>query len=307
MDYFKSKGFWLKGALHVHSNFSDAQLHIDRIIELYKKQGYDFLVITDHRKINNVYKKRKDIIIIEGMEIDDCHMIHVVTVGVKKPLVERTKTVPEMVRFAKENSGFYFLAHPYWSDLRTDFKYFKDFYALEVLNAGTEIDIGRGCSEYFWDSALSDGHKLNAVAVDDTHQRHADYCLGWVNVKVKEKNQNNIIKSLRKGHYYSSAGPKIIDISINKKPVLGKIKNALYNPSCAFPPKCTGTISVKTSPCKQIRFICNTDWGVIFTAKNKKGIQLAEFQLRGEETYVRIECIDFEGRKAWSNPIYISK
>ncbi|OGS21951.1 MAG: hypothetical protein A3J83_00830 [Elusimicrobia bacterium RIFOXYA2_FULL_40_6] len=307
MEFFKSKGYWLKGALHVHSNFSDGSWHIDELIKIYKDHGYDFLVVTDHRKVNKLYNKVDDFVIIEGTEIDVPGMLHIVLVGAKKDFdANVVKTPEEAIEFAKANSEFFFFAHPYWSDKRTDFQHTGSFHTLEVFNAVAEMDVGRGYSEYFWDAALTDGHKMNAVAVDDSHQRNMDYCLGWVNVKVKEKTQKDIIEALQKGHYYSSIGPEIIDISVTQKPVLDKIENAIYNSFHAVAPKdgCTGSIQVKTSPCKQIRFICETDCGSVFRAKDKNGIQLAELQLRGEERYVRIECIDFDGNKAWSNPLY---
>ena len=30
-----------------------------------------------------------------------------------------------------------------------------------------------------------------------------------------------------------------------------------------------------------------------------------EYKLKGRETYVRAECIDMHGRKAWTNPIFL--
>ena len=30
-----------------------------------------------------------------------------------------------------------------------------------------------------------------------------------------------------------------------------------------------------------------------------------EYKLKGRETYVRAECVDKYGRKAWTNPIFL--
>ena len=33
--------------------------------------------------------------------------------------------------------------------------------------------------------------------------------------------------------------------------------------------------------------------------------EVSEYKLKGRETYVRAECIDMYGRKAWTNPIFL--
>src|SRR5215470_5955750 len=39
--------FW-KGNLHAHSNLSDGVLPLDEVIAGYRRQGYDFLAVTEH-------------------------------------------------------------------------------------------------------------------------------------------------------------------------------------------------------------------------------------------------------------------
>ncbi|OGS21950.1 MAG: hypothetical protein A3J83_00825 [Elusimicrobia bacterium RIFOXYA2_FULL_40_6] len=309
MDFFKSKGFWFKGNLHLHSTYSDGSMSIDELVKAYKKSGYDFFAITDHWKFNRLYQK-KDFLVITGTEINLTDSMHIVCLGLKALPGKKPKTEQELCEFVKKNAVFYSLAHPNWSDIDAgSFPYLKYFNTLEVFNSDCELEVGRGFSEYFWDRALCDGFKFNAIAVDDAHERIDDYCKAWVNVKAADKSEKAIIDALKKGRYYASIGPTIYDISINGKPKNIKVKNAIASWDDIRPKKNHGTITIKTSPCKQIRFICNAfpnHHGQIYRCTDKKGLTQAEYHIKGEEKYLRIECIDYDGKKAWSNPIYVS-
>jgi len=270
---------WLKGTLHLHSTGSDGRTSIPELAELYRQHGYDFIAITDHNTVSGEPCRVKGINVIKGMEIG-FNLIHAVGVGINNvPKIEIKE--PADLSIIKQYAGFSFLCHPYWSNLDSShFDLLKQFPAMEVYNSGCELEIARGNSAYFWDGALSAGICVNGLATDDSHQRLKDYCFGWVMVKTSKNTENDIINALNKGNYYSSTGPDIPEISVND----GKVK-------------------VATSPCKQVRFIANLYYGSVVNS-GKAPLTSAEYQLCGREKYLRVECLDFEGRKAWSNPLY---
>lgn len=45
--------------------------------------------------------------------------------------------------------------------------------------------------------------------------------------------------------------------------------------------------------------------GSVISEAGKDDVTQAEFVLRGNEEYIRVECIDVYGRTAWSNPIFL--
>jgi len=51
---FREKGFWFKGNLHTHTTNSDGALSPEQTIRLYKKNGYDFLSITEHEVVTDI-------------------------------------------------------------------------------------------------------------------------------------------------------------------------------------------------------------------------------------------------------------
>jgi hypothetical protein len=62
-------------------------------------------------------------------------------------------------------------------------------------------------------------------------------------------------------------------------------------------------ISVECSPARFISFISTPSLGLKHHARDKP-LTGAKYLGRNGETYVRIEIEDYEGRRAWSNPIY---
>ncbi|MDE0018357.1 MAG: phosphoesterase, partial [Candidatus Poribacteria bacterium] len=51
---FRRPGQWYRGNTHSHSTESDGQLSMSDRFAAYREAGYDFLVLTDHRKVNDV-------------------------------------------------------------------------------------------------------------------------------------------------------------------------------------------------------------------------------------------------------------
>jgi hypothetical protein len=62
-------------------------------------------------------------------------------------------------------------------------------------------------------------------------------------------------------------------------------------------------VHVRTSPVREINFMGQAWVGQNFTAPDGETITEASYPLQGVERYLRIECRDAEGRKAWTNPV----
>ena len=122
--------------------------------------------------------------------------------------------------------------------------------------------------------------------MDDAHSREkpnqpSDSCGAWINVKARSLTAEDIVDDIARGLFYSSNGPEIRDIGIDG-----------------------GEIMVSSSPARSIAFISNGGYGEKNTAKTSS-LEEAVYILRGPEIYVRIEVSDWDGRTAWSNPLFI--
>ena len=304
---FSVEGNWYKGNLHTHTTNSDGELSPEDVISSYCKKGYDFLVITDHNKLTKVQYEpvgdgfirpggldKSSPYLIPGEEIDGGKSaigtsFHIIALNIKKEIVFANKeeiTAQEIIDRIREEKGEAIIAHPYWSGLTLqDILPLKNYLGIEVFNSDCLYGIGKGESSVHWDNLLTRDKQIFGFAVDDTHHysdvkyRPMDMGKGWI--MVKALNKEVIMESIKKGLFYSSSGPIIKNLSLKEK-----------------------TIKVETSPVSSITFFASPAKGKRFTALST--INQAEYEIKGNEKYIRIECADTQGRKSWTNPLFIS-
>lgn len=286
---FRTEGLWMKGNLHSHTTNSDGLLTPSQVVLLYETGGYDFLSITDHDKLTDVESlEHEGIILLPGEEVS-IGKLHLVAFNIKREI--EAKDPEEVIKEAESQGGEVIVAHPYWSSLTIeDLENIKGCLGIEVYNATCEISVAKGYANVYWDILLSKGRITYGFAVDDIHtgglipyRRPSDAYKGWIMVKVKEKNSESLMESLRKGLFYSTMGPEIRDLQVEDE-----------------------IIRVKSSPARVISFISRNGLGKRFFAHDKP-LTEAAYVMRGSESYVRIEIEDEKGRRAWTNPIIIRR
>ena len=65
---------------------------------------------------------------------------------------------------------------------------------------------------------------------------------------------------------------------------------------------------IDTSAVNHVNFVCGNiinDGITVLGERFKDTLSHAKYQLKGHETYVRVEAVDRYGRTAWTNPIYL--
>ena len=290
---FKIEGKWYKGNLHTHTTNSDGAWSPDRVVDEYITNGYDFLFITDHGKVTNVSGlSRNGFLVLNGEEFgvrgsELGYHYHIVALNLKKTISEQyASDAQNLIDAIKSEGAEAVIAHPYWSGLTVnDIMNLEGYIGIEIYNSTCFFCIAKGHSVIHWDELLGRGKLTWGIAVDDTHQhfnnhRPIDICNAWIMAKMPELTEDNVMNAIKSGYFYSSNGPCIHDISIQDD-----------------------KISVSTSEVKIINFIANAHNGESFTAKETGSITRAEYKIRGNERYIRIECFDENGRTAWSNPL----
>jgi hypothetical protein len=294
---FDFAGVWLKGNLHTHTTVSDGVRTPQETIDHYKENGYDFLAITDHGTlVDTAPLDNRGMELIPSQEISIGNSragttTHIVAANITDTLPLRDfdpATNPQRaLDLTAERGGFTIIAHPCWSGLQ-----FNDLYPLigyigvEIYNHTCQVYRGTGNSSTHIDELIVAGRRPLIFATDDHHgnpepMKQPDTCGGWLMVKARDKSVSSIVESIRKGLFYSSSGPSFRELKVTSE-----------------------GISVKTTPVKHITFVSQPSLGSRFTAQ---GEPLTEYTYAGREgeKYVRIEATDYEGRTAWSNPIYL--
>lgn len=218
---FQQSGQWYRGNTHTHSTESDGKLSIAERFAAYREKGYDFLVLTDHRRVNDVRDySTSDFLAISGSEVHPQNpyggaTYHIVAINIHEP-VNCSKMHPNAVLDEiKVQGGEAVLCHPYWcGHTVSDFLPLRGYFAVEVYN-DTCMGIGKGFSEQAWDDLLDRGGPVFGIAADDAHGVSHDCFHGWVMVKSQELTLEGIMEALRTGAFYSTLGPEISDITVN--------------------------------------------------------------------------------------------
>ena len=302
---FARKGQFLKGALHCHTTRSDGSGSPEEVIRLHKKMGYDFIALTDHRLYNyENFAPETEITIIPGMEMDrdlpgpGIHCHHIVCIGPKKEdgngfsqdetfsrkNITTAAECQEMLDMIHAANNLTIYCHPEWSGVSArEFETLEGNFAMEIWNSGCVIEDGVDANAAYWDELLIQGKKIFGVATDDGHAMH-QHCKGWVMVNA-ENNIASILKALENGEFYSSCGPEIYDFRVEE-----------------------GVAIVECSPVSEIQFRhFRAPYRLAKSADGKNSLRAAHAVIREGTNYIRAVVTDAEGRRAWTNPIFLDE
>ena len=183
----------------------------------------------------------------------------------------------------KRAGAFVGIAHPNWYSLsQADALSLGEVHAVEIFN-GIAVDANDKHDSWHLLDILSDqGYHFHAYAADDTHftESYDDFQQGWVHVKSESLEPETLTTALKAGHFYSSTGPQLYDISIE-----------------------SDSLTVRCSVVDRIFVIglgskSQRVWG--------NGITEAVFDLgRIDSPWVRVVVRDRTGGRAWSNPVWL--
>lgn len=293
----------LKGALHCHTIRSDGKGDPDAVMRMHAEHGYDFMAITDHRRYNwETYAPETGITIIPGMEYDNTfekgngfRCFHTVCIGhadktngfeheqrFESGTAKNQEEYQPYLDWLHKNGQMTIYCHPEWSS--TPARYFEKQqgnFAMEIWNSGCAIEDHMDMNAAYWDELLGQGIHIFGVATDDGHAMY-QHCNGWVNVR-SENNVDAILAALNEGAFYSSCGPVIKDFYVED-----------------------GVAHVECSEASFIEFISDRHPTKMLRGEN---LTSGEIDLNGGWAggydYIRVSVVDAEGRRAWTNPIWL--
>ena len=304
LDCFSIPGNFYKGNLHTHSTRSDGILDPIQVCQRYKDKGYDFIALTDHfvglydYPIVDTEKFRSNkFTTILGAEVhsgsmENGEIWHILAVGLPKDFappnaphflpINNQESASELAMRCKKAGAFVVIAHPQWSgmslsDARTLAPY---SHSVEIYNHGCAVDCDRPDGTYMLDLLLGDDFKLSAIATDDAHFKTNDYFGGWVNVKAESNDPNALVNALKEGHFYSSCGPEIYNLTLEKS-------------------------SIKVC-CSKVKTVLILGYGSSSNVIHGDDLTSTEVSLEPffNSNWIRLVVIDKDGNRAWTNPIW---
>ena len=298
---FAGKERMLKCGLHCHTTRSDGKGDPAEVMRIHAEKGYDYLAITDHRRYNyKNYAPETGLKIIPGMEMDrrvssdEGMCFHTVCIGPEKEkgngyeqdVLYDSGSVKDQYEYQPvldeihANGNMTIYCHPEWSCTPArSFENMKGDFAMEIWNSGCAIEDDIDKNAAGWDELLMRGRKIYGVATDDGHPVY-QHGVGWVMVRA-EDDLDSVLAALKRGDFYASTGPEIYDFHIDGD-----------------------NVHVECSPCKYIHFVCGVR-PMHIVSKEGELVTSADVKLPDGAKYIRTTMVDAEGRRAWSNPIFL--
>jgi hypothetical protein len=161
-----------------------------------------------------------------------------------------------------------------------DARSIESAHAVEIYNHGCAVGCDRPDGTVILDLLLAEGWQLTAIATDDAHFKEPDHFGGWVMVKAKENTPDALLKALKNGHFYSSEGPELHHIELDKKELTVRSSSVS---TVIVQAKGSATVAVHGSSITQTK------------------IKLGRVS---QSEWLRVTVKDSAGKRAWSNPIW---
>lgn len=291
MQLFNNEFNWYKGNLHTHTTVSDGALSPKEVLRLYKENGYDFIAITDHDRLSKPGID-EGMLMLSGIELAFNDMetrvaYHIVGINTDEHTADGIdcsmwEHKPQaIIDHIKSHGGLAVLCHPDWSLMGIhDAMALTGYDAVEIMNSVSDPE-ARGNSSNFCDALIARSRKnFRTFASDDAHFYNGDACYSAVYVNARSLTTEDIMEALYAGNFYSSCGPRFTSINVEK-----------------------GKITVQASPVKLIRFMSDS----FYTPHRRKLCDTcdnyAEYPIDSNDNFVRVELVDANGRRAWSQYI----
>lgn len=291
MKIFDETLNWYKGNTHMHTTLSDGRLAPEEAIARYAAKGYDFVTLTDHRRISPE-RREQGLLVLSGTELDygfANQVVHITALGLERAFDtqaacdERAGAGPEAgIAAIRAAGGRAILAHPCWSLNTQDMLERLDgISALEIYNtvSGTPWNADRAESASFSDVASANGRIIPVVGADDAHFYDGDACQTCIYVNAADCTRRAILEAIDAGRFYATRGPRIEQIEV-----------------------ADGSITVRCSAAQKIIFYSARVWSA-GRCHVGEGLRCATHEVNGADVFVRVEVEDAQGRKAYTSPI----
>ncbi len=306
-----NKGFfekqWFKGDLHIHSDRSDGRASVPQIMQRLRECGFDFAAIADHDRYSPPDEQESPILIgnseMRGAEGGD-----VLTLFAEVNNAPGA-SVQDLIDQTRVNDGLPVLAHPKIGEFGTT-KYHWAYPCHELIGkyhgyVGMEVythNVGSGfqtaidrfdavwiahCRQSqeplsIWGLATSDAHDLDRITPN----------VGIL-VSAEECTVPALQIAIQQGRFYSLAGSKarFTDICVEGNLLHIKAENAKMVRIRGFRPK-SKNMGDRTN--------LAVEW------YGEEDNVSCEYEITGEEGFLRAEASDRNGNFIYANPIQIT-
>jgi hypothetical protein len=258
---------------------------------MYAGAGYDFCFLTDHWVVSDVEQNgaASSLLWLDGVELHGRDhggsLYHVVCLGSLEG-IDRGMGFVSAMEAARAQGALLILAHPHWMGNSFEDALRWGFHGVEAYNHVCHWLNGKGDGFAYWNAMLARFPNTLGLAVDDAHIRpeHPGWNGGWIVVQADERSRVAIVEAIRAGRFYSTTGPGFHAI------------------------ECDGhRVRFETSPIQFARLVGPAHWGRRMGSFDGTRFCQGAFDIPAEWSYVYLEIEDGQGRRAWTNSLFVTE
>ncbi len=294
-----------RGDCHSHTQHSDGIGTVAETAEMAEAAGLDFQFVTDHWGVTQAPECRRHGLWVGQEPGTEYH--HLGILGLDDAFEPRRDFVADFTA-VRRLGGTPFIPHPagwwprtvYSDEQKSALWKLPSPFLMEVINGANNIvsafDYTDQAAIELWDRLLMDGRVVHAMGNTDAHIPHG-IGMVWNGVFAPRCDQPSILRALSAGRSFASEGP-LLHLAIGKVGMGARLRQR----DAAVPLRLTvvdsrGLASVRLVADGVVRRTWLLDGDAKFTDERKVAA--------GWKHYVRLEAISRDGRRGYSNPIYL--
>ena len=297
---------WYRGNLHTHTILSDGDSSPWDLIAWYKRNGYQFLAITDHNTFTDPTpfdtNPGDNFLLLGAEEVTNDKTVHVNAIGIQNAIPPQqgstvTEILQKSINAIRGQQAVSLINHPNfrWAFTAEDMLPLKGPVLLEIASGHPAVNhAGDGdvpATEQMWDQLLSAGLRVFGAAVDDAHNFRQDFTIdranpgrGWIVVRAPSLTRDTLVAAMNAGEFYASTGIDLTNVDATGDALTVEIQPAV--PS--------------QSP-KRYRVVFIGKHGRVLATSHDNP---ARYTFTGSEGYVRARIEDSGGLRAWTQPVF---
>lgn len=313
---------WRRGDLHLHTVHSDGDWTVAELISSARKDGLDFIVITDHNtashhaEIDRARAGSRPLLILRGEEITT-YGGHAnawgLPAGIWIDFRVRAGDAARMSKVAAQahrSGALISINHPFalcggcaWSYAAAS----RDFDAVEVWNGAWDPTDESALK--MWDEMLRSGRRLTAIASSDSHRPANPIGQPTTRVAASALTQTGLLAGIREGRVYltSEAARPLVRFEAETRQGRRRSRWIVGDEIRLSAPGAVRFFISATaaSPAATVSLIANGQVIQSWPAKSDGQPQMIEIECR-QDSYYRLEVRDqTKSALALTNPIYV--
>ncbi len=298
---------FLRGDCHAHTQHSDGIGTVAEMAEMVRAAGLDFQYITDHWGLTQTPECKQHGLWVGQEPGTEYH--HLGILGLRSTFEPERNLLADYAR-VKQMKGVPFIPHPagwwprkvYTAAQRQALFTLPAPFLMEIINGanmiGKAFDYTDEAAVEVWDELLTAGRQVHAMGNTDSHSPHGIGTV-WNGVWASRCDEATILKRLQAGRMFVSEGP-LLHLTVGSTGMGSRVKDRRQ----AGPVKLTvvdsrGLLRVRLVADGRVRRTWHMDGEPVM----KQSLTLPRYA----RTYIRIEAIAIDGKRGYTNPVYLGR